>query len=214
MTICEISWLLVLRLPLYYKTVYSMYIITIRYNIVHLSKYSCFFVHQICLSQRMGAEKTHYIFKPNIVEVTPSVTFFCCLLMTITQPPGYAPPHMIPFWKPWDIGNTQEAFVRTLVTIRMIRKVKKIKIWGFWVSWWGLCHCITIIIPFWKTWDFDYTNGGFLRFLVRKIRKVKNVPNMGATSSCLCWWASPAPSRFTREETFHIYYVGHFLPET
>ena len=42
------------------------------------------------------------------------------------------PPHIIPFWKPWDHGSGQEVFPRILVTIRMIRKVKnvqKVRIW-------------------------------------------------------------------------------------
>ena len=36
------------------------------------------------------------------------------------------PPHMIPFWNPWDVGSTLEGFTGLLVNIRKMRKVKNI----------------------------------------------------------------------------------------
>ena len=53
---------------------------------------------------------------------------FCCF-------DGYfviVPPHMIPFWNPWDIVSTLEGCTRHLVTIRKIRKVKNVQNMGFW----------------------------------------------------------------------------------
>ena len=45
---------------------------------------------------------------------------------------GIVPPHMIPFWNPWNILSILEGCTQSLLTTRKIRKVNNVQNMGFW----------------------------------------------------------------------------------
>jgi len=64
------------------------------------------------------------------------------------------PPHMIPFWNPWDVVSILEGCTGFLVTITKISKVKNVQHTGFG----GFCHFSPYIHNIFgsKSYNFSY----------------------------------------------------------